>query len=475
VTAKPVNTITIDAAALAEACDGFDRADPARSAKQTATRAQIIAGVMLLASLIAALVLAPAPTAQALRATAYALFTAAIALRLVAAASLKPPPSRLAAPSARPIYSVLCPIYREANVVADLVAALDAFDYPRDALDVKLLVEADDPDTVTAAQHASTGKPHIEIVIVPPAQPRTKPKALQAGLARARGEFVTIYDAEDRPHPDQLRAALAAFQDGPAHLACVQAPLVVDNGARAWIARQFAAEYAILFNEILPLLSRLRLPFPLGGTSNHFRTAAVRAVGGWDPYNVTEDADLGYRLARAGYAMGVITPPTWEEAPVTFKAWLAQRTRWIKGHLQTWLVLMRDPAKALREMGLGGFLAMQLVLGGGIAAAFVHAPLALLLIVAMVSPAQVLGDADLALALFGYCSAMFAALSATALSGNYSHLRAAFTMPLYWPLATIAAWRALYGLIVRPHFWAKTAHGQSTRDTPRARLKLREQ
>jgi cellulose synthase/poly-beta-1,6-N-acetylglucosamine synthase-like glycosyltransferase len=182
--------------------------------------------------------------------------------------------------------------------------------------------------------------------------------------------------------------------------------------------------------------------------------------------NVTEDADLGYRLARAGHAMGVVTPPTWEEAPVTSKAWLAQRTRWIKGHMQTWLVLMRDPWRALQEMGVAGFVAMQLVLGGGVAAAFVHAPLALLLLVALVSPAQLLGEADIALALFGYCSAMFAAISATALSGNYSHLRAAFTMPLYWPLATIAAWRALYGLIVRPHFWAKTAHGQSSRDTP---------
>ncbi len=463
------NLIAIDDAALAEACEGFDRARHTRSAKRTFTRAQVVFGAGLLATLIAGLVLAPAPTAQALRAAAYALFTAAIALRLVAAASFKPPPSRLAAPSAWPTYSVLCPTYREANVVADLVAALDAFDYPPASLDIKLLVEGDDPETIAAAQNASKGKAHIEVVIVPPAQPRTKPKALQAGLARARGEFLVIYDAEDRPHPQQLRAALAAFEDGASTLACVQAPLVVDNADASWIARQFAAEYAILFNEILPLIARLKLPLPLGGTSNHFRTAILRQVGGWDPYNVTEDADLGYRLASAGHAVGVITPPTWEEAPVTFKAWLAQRTRWIKGHMQTWLVLMRDPVGALREMGLGGFFAMQLVLGGGIAAALVHAPLALLLLVALLSPSRFLGDADLALALFGYCSAMFAAISATALSGSYSHMRAAFTMPLYWPLATLAAWQALYGLIIRPHFWAKTAHGQSARLTPMMR------
>jgi cellulose synthase/poly-beta-1,6-N-acetylglucosamine synthase-like glycosyltransferase len=463
------NIIVIDEASLADACNSFDRAYPARSARRTITRAQVVAALTLIALLIAGLALAPVLTAQTLRAAAYALFTAAIALRLIAAASLKPPSSRLATPTIWPVYTVLCPIYREANVVLDLVAALEAFEYPRDALDIKLLVEGDDPETIAAAERAAADKTCVEIVVVPPAQPRTKPKALQAGLARARGDFLVIYDAEDRPHPQQLRAALAAFEDGPPTCACVQAPLVVDNGARAWIARQFAAEYAILFNEILPLLSRLKLPFPLGGTSNHFRTASLRAVGGWDPYNVTEDADLGYRLARAGYAMGVITPPTWEEAPVTFSAWLAQRTRWIKGHMQTWLVLMRDPLRALRELGLAGFIAMQLVLGSGIAAAFVHAPLALLLIIALISPAQLLGGADLALTLLGYCSAMFAAISATALSGNYSHLRAAFTMPLYWPLATIAAWRALHGLIVRPHFWAKTAHGQSTRNTPLAR------
>jgi cellulose synthase/poly-beta-1,6-N-acetylglucosamine synthase-like glycosyltransferase len=301
VTTPPANIVIVDDAALAEACDGFDRADPARSAKRTVTRAQVIIGATLLASLIAGLALAPATTTQALRAIAYALFTAAIALRLVAAASLKPPPSRLAAPSGWPTYSVLCPIYREANVVADLVAALDAFDYPRGALDIKLLVEGDDPDTIAAATHAAAGKTHIEIVVVPPAQPRTKPKALQAGLARARGEFLVIYDAEDRPHPQQLRAALAAFEDGGSSLACVQAPLVVDNSARAWIARQFAAEYAILFNEILPLLARLRLPFPLGGTSNHFRTATLRAVGGWDPYNVNEDDAQNAMISRHNF------------------------------------------------------------------------------------------------------------------------------------------------------------------------------
>ena len=202
---------------------------------------------------------------------------------------------------------------------------------------------------------------------------------------------------------------------------------------------------------------------PLGGASNHFRTSILRAVGGWDPFNVTEDADLGYRLARDGWRADVIGPPTWEEAPVSFAAWRQQRTRWIKGHLQTWLVLMRNPWRTAREMGLRGFLAMQLVLAGGLAAAFAHGPLAFIVLTAALSPYDLLGPEDFALALSGYCAALFAALSACALSGSLTHARAAFTMPFYWPLASIAAAYALVEFVFRPHRWAKTAHGVSER------------
>src|SRR5262249_14380536 len=159
------------------------------------------------------------------------------------------------------------------------------------------------------------------VVIVPHAAPRTKPKALNAGLARARGEFVVVYDAEDRPDSQQLLAALAAFEDGGPQLAAVQAPLAVDNADASWIARPSAVESAIWFRDRLPFVAHLGLPLPLGGSSNHFRTEALHAVGGWDPFNVTEDADLGYRLARERYKMGVIAPPTWEEAPIGFNAW----------------------------------------------------------------------------------------------------------------------------------------------------------
>lgn len=325
-----------------------------------------------------------------------------------------------------------------------------------------MLIEGDDVDTLAAAL-AVSGAKHIEIIVIPPARPRTKPKALNVGLARARGEYVAVYDAEDRPHPQQLRAALAVFEDGGPELACVQAPLVVDNAHASWISSQFAAEYAIQFREILPFLAKLGLPFPLGGTSNHFRTAALRQLGGWDSYNVTEDADLGYRIARARLRTGTIGSPTWEEAPIAMNAWLDQRTRWIKGHLQTWLVLMRNPFRACADMGLKAFAAMQLTLACGLLSALVHGPLALIIVYAAISPENVLGPAGFILTVSGYCTAIFAALTASALSGDLSHARAALTMPLYWPLTSLAAYRAVFELLLAPHHWRKTNHGLSTR------------
>ena len=393
----------------------------------------------------------------------YALFLIAMAWRLLAAANLRPQLSRLWTPRDGhwPIYTILCPLYREALVAADLVAALERLDYPRERLDIQLLVEADDADTMAAAL-AVAGASHVEVVIIPSGAPRTKPKALNVGLMRARGDFVAVYDAEDRPHPLQLRAALAAFEDGGDRLACVQAPLVIDNAGQSWIARQFAVEYEIQFREILPLLARLGLPLPLGGSSNHFRTSALRDNGGWDAWNVTEDADLGYRLARDGYRSSVIATPTWEEAPVRFGGWLKQRARWIKGHMQTWLVLMRDPIRTTREMGVVAFASMQLSLAGGIVAAFLHGLLAVFVLTAALSDYN-LTPADFALAVGGYAVAMFTALTASVIARDFRHAGAALTMPFYWPLATIAAWRAFFELIFRPHHWAKTTHGLSPR------------
>lgn len=287
----------VDAAALAAASQGFHAAFPHRSAKRTVYVTQAICFLALLAALWWMLSLYPRPTLDLLKVAALALFATLIFVRLLAAAQITPIPLQLATPTQWPIYTVLCPLYREAALAEPLAEALSLLDYPADALDIKFLVESDDPETIEAAQRAAQRHP-IEVIVVPAGKPRTKPKALNVGLVFARGAFVTVYDAEDRPHPQQLRAALAAFAADPG-LACVQAPLAIDNAEASWIARQFAAEYAIQFSEILPLLSRLDLALPLGGSSNHFRTAALRSVGGWDPYNVSEDrAKFANKLNR---------------------------------------------------------------------------------------------------------------------------------------------------------------------------------
>jgi cellulose synthase/poly-beta-1,6-N-acetylglucosamine synthase-like glycosyltransferase len=271
----------VDAARL-----GFHRSHPHRSAKRSLYVTQLIAVTALIAGIAWAFRNAPALTSAVVHYGALALFGAAVLWRLVAASDLKRLLWRIGEPPLWPTYTILCPLYREANVVADLVGALRRLDYPQQSLQIILLVEGDDPATLNAALAAAGAA--IEVVVVPPSAPRTKPKALNAGLALARGEYLVVYDAEDRPHQQQLRAALAEFENGGERLACLQAPLEIDNAEDSWIARQFAAEYAIQFREMLPLLARLGLPLPLGGSSNHFRTAALKAVGGWDPFNVSE-------------------------------------------------------------------------------------------------------------------------------------------------------------------------------------------
>jgi glycosyltransferase involved in cell wall biosynthesis len=232
-----------------------------------------------------------------------------------------------------PIYSIVMALYREAEVVPALAAALRALDYPLEKLDIKFVVEADDEATQAALSRLSSLP--FETIVVPAIEPRTKPRALNVALPFVRGSFVVVYDAEDRPEPMQLRCALETFMAERGNLACVQASLIIDNTADNWLSAMFTAEYAGQFDVFLPALATLRLPLPLGGSSNHFRVSHLRAVGGWDAYNVTEDADLGMRLARFGFRTTVTGTATYEEAPALVWPWLCQRTRWFKGWIQT--------------------------------------------------------------------------------------------------------------------------------------------
>src|SRR6185312_754328 len=269
-----------------------------------------------------------------------------------------------------PHYTILVPLYREAAVVPGLVTALAALDYPRERLQILLVVEADDAETVASAERCAATP--FEIVRVPPSFPRTKPKAANYALAFARGEFIVVYDAEDRPEPDQLRKAVAAFARHPPGTACLQARLVPYNISDGCLVAVFALDFELWFSVYLPGLERLGVPIPLGGTSNHFRTAMLRAVGAWDPFNVTEDADLGLRLAQFGYRVDMLDSATYEEAPACIGAWIRQRSRWLKGYTQTWLVHGRNARSLARHVGLGGFLAFQLFLGGAVLSALVN-------------------------------------------------------------------------------------------------------
>jgi cellulose synthase/poly-beta-1,6-N-acetylglucosamine synthase-like glycosyltransferase len=380
----------------------------------------------------------------------------------------RPPRALPAASSPLPVYTVLVALYREAAVAAQLVAMLKRLDWPASLLDIKLVCEADDRETIEALK-AQDLAPHFEIVEVPPGLPRTKPKALSYALAGARGEYLAVYDAEDRPHPGQLREACETFRTGPAELACLQAPLVIGNGGESWISAIFSLEYSALFRAFLPMLARYRLPMPLGGTSNHFKTAILKASDGWDPFNVTEDADLGMRLHRLGYRCGTVRRQTVEDAPTSMAVWTRQRTRWFKGWLQTWLVMMRDPAALVRDMGLPGFLVFQLMIGGMLISSLAH-PLMLVFILQWAvllaaSPQDGMSLWQLALFWIDFANilgsyAIFLVLGYSAMTGyERKHLRSCRIMvPLYWLMVSFAAWRAAIQLKTNPFMWEKTPH-----------------
>jgi cellulose synthase/poly-beta-1,6-N-acetylglucosamine synthase-like glycosyltransferase len=374
-----------------------------------------------------------------------------------------------------PVYSIIVALYREGATVGGLVAALRELDYPLEKLDVKLVVEPDDEETRIALSRLNLGPP-FEVVVAPSAGPRTKPKALNAALQFVRGKFVAVFDAEDRPEPEQLRLAIEAFVAGDERLACVQARLTIDNTGDSWLTRLFTAEYAGLFDVFLPGLSAWRLPLPLGGSSNHFRTDVLRQVGAWDPYNVTEDADLGMRLARFGYDTAIIPSTTYEEAPSRFDPWLRQRTRWFKGWLQTWLVHMRSPRRLARQLGPCGFAVFQLLVGGGVLAALIHGLLAARL--AWTLATQSLDDdavrlwlgLDATMLLIGYAVSVALGLIGLARRRLLGCAWVLLLMPVYWLMLSLAAWRALFQLLRDPYRWEKTEHGlaRTSRLTKRA-------
>ena len=365
-----------------------------------------------------------------------------------------------------PRYTVLVPVYREANVIGELMGNLGALDYPAEKLEVLVLLESDDTETIAAAR-AAQPPATVRLVIVPDAQPKTKPKACNVGLFLARGDLLVIYDAEDRPDPQQLRKAVAAFEAAGPRTICMQARLRYWNYRTNLLTRMFSLEYGYWFGTMLPGLDRMGLPIPLGGTSNHFRVPELRALIGWDPHNVTEDADLGLRAAVEGYRVGVIDSDTEEEACAELRPWVRQRTRWIKGYMQTALVHLRSPRRLVRQVGIIDALGFLLLIAG--------TPLTFLLAPVMWAGTAAwygFGEPQLPLldsgtfwtiALINLIigNGIMIALNLIAAVRGHGWRSAPYALlnPFYWVLHSVAAWRALVQLIRNPFYWEKTPHG----------------
>ncbi|WP_052955007.1 glycosyltransferase [Microvirga vignae] len=401
------------------------------------------------------------------------LFLCIIVLRL--ATSLLSNPLRAVAPqhhvsdAALPIYTIIVALYRERRIAPRLIAALKGLDYPAVKLDIKLVLEADDHDTQGALK-ALRLPGNIEIIVAPSGEPRTKPRALNVALPLARGHFTVVYDAEDIPDPAQLRLAVSTFARMPRDVACLQARLTIDNTDDSWLTRLFTIEYAALFDVFNPGLAEIGSPIPLGGTSNHFRTTILREIHGWDAWNVTEDADLGIRLARLGYCVADLPSSTLEEAPITPKAWMRQRTRWMKGFMQTSISHSRKPAEGWSQLGFWRFYAAVALTGGTALSALIYPFCTVLFVILWLSEKPLSTDAtwnalwrtgSLTLFFSGMASLFIPALVALQRRRLWRLLPWVGLLPLYYVLVSIAAWQGLWELVTAPFQWNKTSHGHA--------------
>ncbi|MHC4914060.1 MAG: glycosyltransferase family 2 protein [Planctomycetota bacterium] len=455
----------------------------------------------------------------------YKLFT--VILAVIKKREIVIPPAETAAlrEDELPVYTVLVPMYREQGVAAKLIQAVGNLDYPHDKLDIKVLLEADDPETIAECRELRTPFA-VETIVVPDTKPKTKPRACNWGLGAARGEFLVIYDAEDRPEPDQLRKAVAAFRRQPEKVVCLQAKLNYYNPRQNWLTKFFTLEYTAWFDLYLPGLHALNVPIPLGGTSNHFRTAALRELGGWDPFNVTEDCDLGVRLERAGYRTKILESTTWEEANSRLGNWIRQRSRWVKGYIQTHLVHTRSRFRTLRGLGVKNYVSFLLTVGG-LPAVLLLNPIYWIVAGVFLSrvtqteagmrigwqmwfdqPASeeaglrglgnvyvsvwnwITGHNDVSLADLGnipfgnYTSQIFFPITVALVASNLFlilvHVIACrrrglgdligwcLLIPLYWVLISIGAWKGFLQLLTRPFYWEKTEHGLTGQEPPGA-------
>lgn len=369
-----------------------------------------------------------------------------------------------------PTYTIMCPLYKEWEVLPQFITAMANLDYPKDKLQVMLLLEQDDKETINKVKNNTDLPAYFTVVVVPHSQPKTKPKALNYGLSKATGEYIVIFDAEDIPDPLQLKKAVLAFKKAKKHIICIQAKLNFYNPSQNVLTRLFTLEYSLWFDLILTGLQSLHAPIPLGGTSNHFRKADIVSLKKWDPFNVTEDADLGMRLVKRGYNTAMINSYTMEEANSDLVNWYKQRSRWIKGYIQTYFVHMRRPQEFVSTWKNPHFLTFQLVIGAKIVSLFIN-PLMWAMTISYFVFRPFTGEFIQSL----YLTPMFYMAGFSLVIGNFLYMYYymlgaskrqhwdlipyALLTPLYWLGMSAAAVFAGWEFIFKPHYWHKTRHG----------------
>ena len=453
-------------------------ADPEMSARTVITRPQLTVAWLLFSLLALGMIGAPVATLIAVNAFMSVFYLGNFvfkgllawfgALQQEAHSSAIDAEIRLLREEDLPDFTILVPMFREPEVLPILAHALRQLDYPQAKLDIKIVLEEGDDETIEAAK--ALGLEGIfEIVRVPASQPQTKPKACNYALRYARGEYLVIYDAEDKPEPDQLKKVVVAFRRAPENVACIQCRLNYYNAEENWLTRLFTLDYSLWFDLMLPGLERLGIPIPLGGTSNHFKIKVLRELRAWDPFNVTEDADLGIRMTQKGYRVGLIDSTTYEEANVSQSNWVRQRSRWIKGYMQTFLVHTRRPIHLMRTIGPLGTLGFISFIGGTMLSGLLNPIFWAIFVFWAITQT---GGFDIAfppallyLSLFNLIAGngLFIYLMMLAPFRRRWVQLAPFSLTVvwYWVLMSVAAWKGFSQLVTKPFYWEKTHHGLS--------------
>jgi cellulose synthase/poly-beta-1,6-N-acetylglucosamine synthase-like glycosyltransferase len=458
-----------------EAVFSLMRKDAASSGLITFTDPQLIFVFSFLALTLVLLVLFFSPTVIMINLLASAFFLFSILFKLFLALkgamtelheAVTKEDIRKLDEDSLPVYTILLPVYKEDKLIRKLIWNLRSLDYPRSKLDVKLLIEEDDDKTMNAIRNLDFPA-NFETIVVPFQMPKTKPKACNYGLFFSRGELLTIYDAEDVPDSDQLKKVVILFRKLPAEFVVIQGALNYFNKNENLLTRMFTLEYSYWFDYMLPGLQTLDVPIPLGGTSNHFKLGKLMELGAWDPFNVTEDADLGVRVYDKQYKVGVVNSTTLEEANNEPFNWIRQRSRWIKGYMQTYLVHMRNPLSLIRRIGWQGFLGFNFFIGGTAFTFLVYPVLLILYIFYLVFNfnfvRQLFPDWVLYVSIFNFIAGnvlmVYVNMLAVFKRRYYELILFAVLNPVYWLLHSIAAYKGLWQLIYKPFYWEKTNHG----------------